>query len=460
MNGISRTVANSLTLLSQHASTPSRKLLPVMLQVSRTVHYTAPSLGSPPRYDVPIEAQFKNPIVSKLWSARQEAKQRLRIATETSSNDGNQNVTTSDCVPPSKSPSESQTEISYPFSTEEILKEAYQNPWGEMRFGKILEDLDALAGNIAFHHVFGNPVIVTAGVDRIRIRKRPLIGQDVHLSGKVTWVGTSSMEIRMQCSESETCEEWLEAYFTFVCLDPDTKKACRIPPLLPETKEERAHFELGALKAQAKKQSRKNRIQVGQPLTEGSLKIDQEAAALLEEAGPLLRMPSLAASNSILMGSTAMQNAMIAQPQVRNLHDRIFGGFLMRRAFELAFANAYVFGGKRPIFLEVDDISFESAVDIGDLLVFNSRVLYTAPEGGFLGDYLIDHKGMPLVMVEVEAWVTEPERAQARVSNHFHFTFALPEGSTCRQVLPGNIDEARRMATRMMADKEQAALRS
>jgi acyl-coenzyme A thioesterase 9 len=325
---------------------------------------------------------------------------------------------------------------------------------------QILEDLDALAGNIAFQHVFGTPLIVTAGVDRIRLRKRPRIDKDVHLSGKVTWVGNSSMEIRMQCADLDTREEWLEAYFTFVTLDPVTKKPIAMPALLPTTQEERAQFELGALKAQAKKRARRDKLQVGKPLTENSLKMDSLAASLLEEAGPLIRMPSLADPHSILMHNTKMQNAMVAQPQMQNLHNRIFGGFLMRRAFELAFATAYVFGGRRPIFLEVDDISFESPVDIGDLLVFNSRVLYTLPEGGFLGDYLIDHANLSLVMMEVEAWVTEPEKASARVSNHFYFTFALPKGAMCRKVLPSNIDEARRMSSRMTADREQATLRS
>ena len=271
-------------------------------------------------------------------------------------------------------------------------------------------------------------------------------------------MGTSSMEIRMQIADEVS--EWMEAYFTFVTLDPVTKKPVAMPALLPETNEERAHFELGALKASAKKVARKNKMHLGQPLTETSLVLDKQAAELLKEAGPLMNMPSLADPHSILMANTKMQNAMIAQPQVRNLHDRIFGGFLMRRAFELAFANAYVFGGAKPRFLEVDDISFDSPVDVGDLLVFNSRVLYTLPNGGFLGDYVEAHENHPLVMMEVEAWVTEPEKAQARVSNLFHFTFALPEGTPCRKVLPANIDEARRMSSRMAADREQATLRS
>jgi acyl-coenzyme A thioesterase 9 len=267
------------------------------------------------------------------------------------------------------------------------------------------------------------------------------------------------MEIRMQIADDQG-DEWMEAYFTFVTLDPETKKPIAMPALLPETNEERAHFELGALKAQAKKMARKNKLNLGQPLSEASLELDKQAAALLREAGPLINMPSLADPHSILMGSTKMQNAMIAQPQLRNLHERIFGGFLMRRAFELAFANAYVFGGARPRFLEVDDISFDSPVDVGDLLVFNSRVLYTQRGGGFLGDYVEDHEGQPLVMMEVEAWVTVPEKADARVSNIFHFTFSLPKGTPCRKVLPANIDEARRMSRRMAMDKEQATLRS
>mmetsp|Transcript_11641 Transcript_11641/g.16609 ORF Transcript_11641/g.16609 Transcript_11641/m.16609 type:complete len:287 (+) Transcript_11641:599-1459(+) len=284
------------------------------------------------------------------------------------------------------------------------------------------------------------------------------------LSGKVSWVGKSSMEIRMQCVEINkdgSEDEWLEAFFTFVTLDHITKKPVAMPPLLPQTNEERALFELGALKAHAKKQARRNKLQIGQPITsETSLRIDQKAAHLLAAAGPLLKMPSLADPQSILMQHTKMQNAMIAQPQVRNLHDRIFGGFLMRRAFELAFANAYVFGGAKPRFLEVDDVSFDSPVDVGDLLVFNSRVLYTQPEGGNLGSYVGVLGNMPLLSIEVECWVTEPENAKARVSNHFYFTFGLPEGKSCRKVLPGNIDEARRMAARMAADEEQASLRA
>ena len=45
-------------------------------------------------------------------------------------------------------------------------------------------------------------------------------------------------------------------------------------------------------------------------------------------------------------------------------------------------------------------------VDVGDLLVFKSLILYTSPDGRDLGSYVDGHKGMPLVAVEVACWVT------------------------------------------------------
>lgn len=55
----------------------------------------------------------------------------------------------------------------------------YRNPWGKVRIGRILEDLDSMAGNIAFRHCEDGeamtlpPMLVTAAVERIHIL-RPL----------------------------------------------------------------------------------------------------------------------------------------------------------------------------------------------------------------------------------------------------------------------------------------------
>lgn len=51
---------------------------------------------------------------------------------------------------------------------------------------------------------------------------------------------------------------------------------------------------------------------------------------------------------------------------------------MSRRAFELAFATAYLFAGCRPTFLHVGEITFQKPVEVGDLLRFHSTVLHTS----------------------------------------------------------------------------------
>jgi acyl-coenzyme A thioesterase 9 len=49
------------------------------------------------------------------------------------------------------------TSIRYPFASDPVLREEYCNPWGKVRLGKLLEDLDSLAGTIAFDHWCDGP---------------------------------------------------------------------------------------------------------------------------------------------------------------------------------------------------------------------------------------------------------------------------------------------------------------
>jgi hypothetical protein len=43
----------------------------------------------------------------------------------------------------------------------------------------------------------------------------------------------------------------------------------------------------------------------------------------------------------------------------------VFGGFLLRRAFELAFATCYVFAGSRPVFDSIDDVQVWGGAVLG-----------------------------------------------------------------------------------------------
>lgn len=44
----------------------------------------------------------------------------------------------------------------------------------------------------------------------------------------------------------------------------------------------------------------------------------------------MLDLPALAQGDAVLMQNTKLQNTFTCQPQQRNMHGRVFGGFLMR----------------------------------------------------------------------------------------------------------------------------------
>lgn len=148
----------------------------------------------------------------------------------------------------------------------------------------------------------------------------------------------------------------LIANFTFVARDSITKKAAQINRLTPETEEEKKLFQEGETRDAMRKHQRGGASDVSKAAK--AVQDDLRLKALLTEGRVLREMPTLADRNVILMKDTKLENAIICQPQQRNMHGRIFGGFLMRRAYELAYSTCYVFCGSKPVFVEVDHVDF------------------------------------------------------------------------------------------------------
>jgi acyl-coenzyme A thioesterase 9 len=71
---------------------------------------------------------------------------------------------------------------------------------------------------------------------------------------------------------------------------------------------------------------------------------------------------------------TRLQITKICHPQERNIHSSIFGGFLMREAFELAYAVGMLYLKGRPYTIALDDIVFRKPVPIGSILELSSQV--------------------------------------------------------------------------------------
>ncbi|KAH9794019.1 acyl-coenzyme a thioesterase 9 [Citrus sinensis] len=385
---------------------------------------------------------YHSPVTNALWEARSKIFERLLDPPK-------------DAPPQSelltKTPSQSRTSILYNFSTDYILREQYRDPWNEVRIGKLLEDLDALAGTISVKHCSDDDsmtrplLLVTASVDKIVLKKSISVDIDLKIVGAVIWVGRSSIEIQLEVIQStkevsDTSDSVvLTANFIFVARDSKTGKAAPVNRLSPQTEREKSLFE----EAEARSKLRKRKTGGDRrELDNGEV---NRLEALLAEGRVICDMPALADRNSILLRDTRLENALICQPQQRNIHGRIFGGFLMLRAFELAFSTAYAFAGLMPCFLEVDHVDFLRPVDVGDFLRFKSCVLYTE----------LENPDQPLINIEVVAHVTRPEFRSSEVSNTFYFTFtvskAVTNGFRIRNVVPGTQEEAHHILERMDA---------
>ena len=153
------------------------------------------------------------------------------------------------------------------------------------------------------------------------------------------------------------------------------------------------------------------------------------------------------------MSSTVLTSASIMQPQYRNRHQfQIFGGFLLKATFELAFCCAASFSHERPGFVSADPCTFLNPVPVGSVLYLTATVVYTDPsvideeerdEAEGAQDGAIDVKsegghnfaaserksgnraGKTRISVRVDSKVRDVEHGHARPTGEFHYTFAV-----------------------------------
>ena len=128
--------------------------------------------------------------------------------------------------------------------TVHMVRPNHMNAAGRLFGGMLMQWLDEVAGLVAKRHTRSN--VITASVNNLHFIHGAYQGEMVVIIGKVTYVGNSSMEVRV-----DTYVEHLEdgmrhpinrAYFTMVALDENDKPK-RVPRLILETEAEKAEWE-------------------------------------------------------------------------------------------------------------------------------------------------------------------------------------------------------------------------
>lgn len=151
---------------------------------------------------------------------------------------------------PKKKISESRTEQQY------LIRPVHMNHYGRLFGGELLRWIDELAGIVARRH--SNANITTAAIDNLQFKAPVYAGQMVVLVGHVTYVGSTSMEVRV-----DTYTEDLDgvrrvinrAYIVMVAID-DNGHPVQVPDIIIETQEQQMEYEAALKRREMRKQRR------------------------------------------------------------------------------------------------------------------------------------------------------------------------------------------------------------
>lgn len=120
--------------------------------------------------------------------------------------------------------------------------------------GRLMSWIDEVSVVVARRHSGRN--VTTVLIDKLEFKAAAHANDVVVVEGKVTYVGTSSMDVSVRTYlELLSGEEILinNARLVMVALDDD-ERPCPVPGLLLETEEERVAFEKGAARARSRKE--------------------------------------------------------------------------------------------------------------------------------------------------------------------------------------------------------------
>lgn len=311
---------------------------------------------------------------------------------------------------------DSYIEVLLPLGSQPALREKYLTFQNTIRFGRILEDLDSLGVLICYMHnkipsASMSPLsIVTALVDKIDMCKSCLSPeQDIKFSGHVSWVGKTSMEVKMQMFQSHDNDfsPVLDATFVMVARDSENKGPAFVNPLIPEGPEEEELFRQGELNKGRRVAFSSMSLLKTAPNAKERTTIHEMFLSTLDPKTISFRSRVLP-PNAVWMEDSKLKSLEVCHPQERNIFNRIFGGFLMRKAYELGWATACNFGGSRPFVVAVDDIMFQKPVEVGSLLFLSSQVCFTQDK---------------YIQVRVHSEVSSLQSKEHMTTNVFHFTF-------------------------------------
>lgn len=258
-----------------------------------------------------------------------------------------------------------------PFSTDPALRRRFmvldeQFP-GNLRFGLTLEVLDKLAEKTALAYVRQfDPAarVVTAAIDQIMVRNPAVVTRDLRFLARINYVGRTSLEVGIRVEQEGPTRHIASCYFTMVARSVEPAQGIVLPPLQYVDELEKRRLKRAI---ERKERRRAQEQEALQPPTRQEF--DMLARLHREQESPGFRG---------LLARDLVANAWErVYPEQENVPKKIFGGYLMHRAFQLASIHSEELASDRTVVAAVNRIHFVRPVRIGDTLRFTSRIVYT-----------------------------------------------------------------------------------
>eukprot|EP00835_Amoeboradix_gromovi_P003106 NODE_194_length_15414_cov_0.324127.p3 type:complete len:440 gc:universal NODE_194_length_15414_cov_0.324127:9026-7707(-) len=379
-----------------------------------------------------------------------------------------------------------------------FTRELYSTSDKQLRISKLLENLDALAAAISYRHLDDGRImqspemlisIVTASVDRIDLISMPTFMLDMIIYGHVSYVGSSSMEISLTINHIVYKDDYklpdlsvfdsssipiytaaspessdivtrvyidsgnpdvddlnrnvkkripvLTAKFCMVARCAYLQKSVQVHPLAIRNEKEQQIFNQGAqLRTVKKLQNQQSLINMPptnlELATIHDLFIGELDGSLLHENAKRIDL------SRCYMRSTTLETTSLMQPSDRNVHNFIFGGYLLRTAYDLAICTSMIYTKSKSIdFIAMDDVLFRLPVPVGSILRLKSMVVYSTPPSDRQN---VPKKWKDAFQVIVIADVMSDSKFET--SNVFHFTFKPTEETRIKFIVPETYQES------------------
>jgi acyl-coenzyme A thioesterase 9 len=252
--------------------------------------------------------------------------------------------------------------------------------------------------------------VVTAAVDEILVRGVADASRDLACRARLNRVGRTSMEVGLRVESAEEGRHLATCYFTMVARSGDGPDATsvEVAPLEPADALDRRRAEK-ALERQGAWRAR--RVAATEPPS-------REEFTQLSALHGAQELPGFAGA---LAGQLGIESWERTYPEQENHSKVIFGGYIMRRAYELASIGAERIAPNRPVIAAVNRVNFLHPVQIGDKLRFTSAVVYT--EG-------------PAICVQTAIERHSRDRTARALSNSCLFTFVNVTPQMTRAPVP------------------------